>query len=161
MTRGSTDRATTIDVVTTANANEWVSHALGSFARAGYRSGGARRTVIEALGRHDCAVTALELEDDLRRRGTTVARASIYRALEQLEDLGLLHRLEIGQGRSSFERAEPSGLHHHHLVCERCGRVDPFADSGLERVISRVSEDASFRVREHDVVLRGLCPRCS
>jgi Fur family ferric uptake transcriptional regulator len=132
-----------------------------ALAGAGYRSGGARRAVVEALGRHNCAVTALELEDHLRRRGAAVGRASIYRALEQLEDLGLLHRLEMGQGRSSFERAEPSGAHHHHLVCERCGRVDPFADSGLERVISRVSADASFEVREHDVVLRGLCPRCS
>src|SRR5947208_17058990 len=101
----------------TVSADRWVDHALDALAEAGYRSGGARRAVIEALGRHDCAVTALELEDDLRRRDAAVARASIYRALEQLEELGLLHRLEIGQGRSSFERAEPSGLHHHHLVC--------------------------------------------
>jgi Fur family ferric uptake transcriptional regulator len=145
----------------TETASDWVGHAMASLSRAGYRSGGARRAVVEALGRHDCAVTALELEDDLRRRGSGVGRASIYRALEQLEALGLLQRLEIGQGRSSFERVEPSGLHHHHLVCERCGRVDPFADSGLERVISRVSEDASFDVREHEIVLRGLCPRCA
>jgi Fur family ferric uptake transcriptional regulator len=139
----------------------WTDHALASLKHAGYQRGAARRSVIEALARRDCAVTAQELEDDLRRRRHRVGRASIYRVLEQLEALRLVHRVDVGGGGASFERADPAGEHHHHLVCERCGRVAPFEDRGLERAISRLSNEASFNVREHEVVLRGLCPNCS
>jgi Fur family ferric uptake transcriptional regulator len=141
--------------------SNWEAHALAAFQRAGYQRGGARTAVIEALGRHDCAVTALELETDLQTAEAAVGRATIYRVLEQLEELHLVQRLEIDKGRASFERSDPGGEHHHHLVCERCGRVAPFSDPALERAIGRVSRGAGFDVRAHEVVLRGLCPRCS
>jgi len=140
---------------------EWVQDALCALHDAGYQKGGARQTVIEALAGHDCAVTALELEDDLRTREVAVARASIYRALDQLEALRLVHRVDVGRGRASYERAERDGEHHHHMVCDRCGRVTPFEDGRLERAIRRVSDGATFDVKEHEIVLRGLCPRCS
>ena len=67
-------------------------------AEAGYRRGGARTAVVEELARHDCAVTALDLDDELRRRKPAVGRASVYRALEQLEELGLVQRIEVCRG---------------------------------------------------------------
>jgi Fur family ferric uptake transcriptional regulator len=141
--------------------SEWVEDALAALHHEGYQKGGARHAVIEALAGYDCAVTALELEDDLRAREVAVARASIYRALDQLEALRLVHRVDVGRGRASYERAERSGEHHHHMVCDRCGRVTPFEDRSLERVIRRVSDGACFDVKEHEIVLRGLCPHCS
>jgi Fur family transcriptional regulator, ferric uptake regulator len=139
----------------------WAEHALAALQQAGYRRGGARTAVVEALARHDCAVTALELDDELRRRKPRVARASVYRALEQLEQLGLVQRLEVTRGTAGYERVEPGGHHHHHAICRHCGRMVPFEDGGLERAIDRVSEQVRFEVTDHDVVLRGLCERCS
>jgi Fur family ferric uptake transcriptional regulator len=54
----------------------------------------------------------------------------------------------------------PSGEHHHHLVCESCGRVEPFADGRLERALDRVGETVGFQVDAHDVLLRGACADC-
>lgn len=139
----------------------WAKHALSALGEAGYRRGGARTAVVEELARHDCAVTALELEDSLRRRRPAVGRASVYRALEQLEGLGLVQRLEVARGTASYERVEPGGEHHHHAICRRCGRMVPFEDPSLERAIARLSEEISFDVTGHDVVLRGRCERCS
>jgi Fur family ferric uptake transcriptional regulator len=155
------DRRSTIGPIAGRVDREWVEDALGALHDAGYQKGGARQAVIEALAGHHCAVTAMELEDDLRSREVAVARASIYRALDQLEALRLVHRLDVGRGRASYERAERGGEHHHHMVCDRCGRVTPFEDGSLERAIRRVSDGASFEVKEHEIVLRGLCPRCS
>jgi Fur family transcriptional regulator, ferric uptake regulator len=138
----------------------WAEHALSALAEAGYRRGGARRAVVEALARQDCAVTALEIDEDLRHRSPGVGRASVYRALEQLEQLGLVQRLEVARGTAGYERVEPSGHHHHHAICRHCGRVVPFEDPGLERAIDLVSGRVRFEVTEHDVVLRGLCERC-
>lgn len=139
----------------------WAEHALESLREAGHRRGGARTAVVEALARHGCAVTALELDDELRRRRPRVARASIYRALEQLEQLGLVQRIEVGGDAAGYERVAPDGHHHHHAICRECGRMVPFEDPSLEQAIGKLSESMDFDVTEHDVVLRGHCPRCA
>jgi len=139
----------------------WVEHALAALQDAGYRRGGARTVVVETLAGHDCAVTALGLDEELRRRKPAVGRASVYRTLDQLEELGLVQRFEASRGIASYERVNPSGHHHHHAICRRCGRMEAFEDRGLERSIARVSDQVAFEVAEHDVVLRGLCERCA
>lgn len=139
----------------------WAEHALAALQAAGYRRGGARTAVVEALAGHECAVTALDLDEELRRRKPAVARASVYRALEQLERLGLVQRIEVARGAAGYERVEPGGRHHHHAICRRCGRMVPFEDPSLERAIARLSDEISFDVTGHDVVLRGRCERCS
>jgi Fur family transcriptional regulator, ferric uptake regulator len=139
----------------------WEQHALEALGEAGYRRGGARTAVVEALARHDCAVTALELEDELRRGKLAVGRASVYRALELLEELGLVQRFEAARGIASYERVNLNGHHHHHAICRRCGRMEPFENRDLERAIEQVSGQVPFEVAEHDVVLRGLCERCA
>jgi len=145
----------------TRTDNGWADHALETLRAAGHRRGGARTAVVEALAGHDCAVTALDLDDELRRRQPPVGRASVYRALEQLEELGLVQRIEVCRGTAGYERIEPSGHHHHHAICRDCGRMVPFEDRSLEEAIGRLSESISFDVKEHDVVLRGTCERCS
>ena len=138
-------------------AADWNALALTTLRRAGFRAGGARLQVVELLGREPCAVTALEID----RRLEGVGRASVYRALEQLEMLGLIQRVEVGGEAAAYERRDPAGEHHHHLVCGRCGAVVPFADERLERAIESLSTGGEFRVESHEVVLRGSCGRCS
>jgi Fur family ferric uptake transcriptional regulator len=140
---------------------DWAEQARTALSGAGYRRGGARAAVIDALSEQDCAITALELEEKLRRRDEGVGRASIYRALEQLEQLGLLQRLEVCRGTAGYERVDPTGHHHHHAICRDCGRMVPFEDSSLERALEHVAGEMSFDVTEHDVVLRGRCDRCA
>jgi Fur family ferric uptake transcriptional regulator len=139
----------------------WAEHALEALADAGLRRGGARTAVVEALAGHDCAVTALDLDDELRRREPKVGRASVYRALEQLEALGLVQRIEVCRGTAGYERVDPTGHHHHHAICRDCGRMIPFEDKRLEQALSKVCNEMSFDVTEHDVVLRGVCDHCA
>jgi Fur family ferric uptake transcriptional regulator len=140
---------------------DWAQHALATLQEAGHRRGGARTAVVEALAAHECAVTALDLDDELARRSPRVARASVYRALEQLEQLGLVRRIEVARGVAGYERVDPTGHHHHHAICRDCGRMVPFEDRSLEQAIGKLSESMAFEVAEHDVVLRGRCERCS
>ena len=151
----------TVDPVGPNRDSAWVEHAIAALGNAGYQRGGARLAVIELLARQGCAMTAIEIDDRLRATDQGIGRASVYRTLEQLEELKLVHRLEMGRGMASYERIEPSGEHHHHVVCEQCGRVEPFEDPGLERAIGRLQGRVGFEVSEHEVVLRGRCPRCA
>jgi Fur family transcriptional regulator, ferric uptake regulator len=136
---------------------EWNEAAFDAFARAGFRSGGGRRKVIELLGRQGCALTALEIDSKL----PGVGRATVYRALEQLEELGLVQRIDLGGDAAGYERVDPTGHHHHHIVCERCGRVVAFEDERLEKAILALEKRADFDVSSHDVTLRGRCETCA
>jgi Fur family ferric uptake transcriptional regulator len=138
----------------------WADHAHSVLARAGLRRGGARERIIDLLGQEPCALSAVEIEDALRAEGGRIGRASIYRVLELLVEHGLVERVTVGHGLSRFERLLPSGEHHHHLVCEHCGRLVAFDDPGLERAIDQVSERLGIRVEHHEVVLRGACEEC-
>jgi Fur family transcriptional regulator, ferric uptake regulator len=135
---------------------DWAENAMRRLDEAGYRSGAARREVIELLATERCAVTALEID----RRLDSVGRASVYRTLEQLDRLHLVQQVSIGGDAAGYERVDPD-LHHHHLVCERCGRLSPFVSEALEQAIERVSREADFEVAAHDVVLRGTCTTCA
>lgn len=138
----------------------WSDHATDQLAAAGFRTGGARRAVVDALAMQDCALSAFELEDAVGRGDRKVGRASVYRILEELERLKLITRVEVGDGVTRFELVDPAGDHHHHFVCENCGDLKPFHDSELERVIARVAKRLKFDVGEHDITLRGACARC-
>lgn len=145
----------------TTEAQEWVERALASLADAGYRRGGARRELINLMGAQRCALSALELEAALAADGRRVSRASIYRILEELEQVHVVQRVEIGAGMSRYEPVRSGHGHHHHLVCDRCGRLEPFSDEGLEVAIERLSERVPLEVSEHEVVLRGACSACA
>lgn len=145
----------------TTDAREWVERALASLADAGYRRGGARRELINLMGEQQCALSALELEAALAAGGRRVSRASIYRILEELEQVHVVQRVDIGAGMSRYEPVRRGHGHHHHLVCDRCGRLEPFADEALERAIERLSERVPLDVSEHEVVLRGACSACA
>jgi Fur family transcriptional regulator, ferric uptake regulator len=140
---------------------EWAEHAREVLQRAGHHRGAARERLIELFAWEGCALSAQQIEDALRKGDEPpVGRASIYRALELLSDQQLITRLDVGDGVARYERAEPDGEHHHHLVCDHCGRLVAFDDPGLEREIDRVSERLGMRINQHDVLLRGACPDC-
>ncbi len=140
---------------------DWTKYALVRLREEGFRRGGARTAVIEALAGHDCAVTALELDEELRHADPPRGRASVYRALEQLEQLGLVQRIEISRGTAGYERVQPGGEHHHHAICRDCGRMIRFEDRSLELAIEQVAERMDFESAEHEIVIRGLCERCT
>jgi Fur family transcriptional regulator, ferric uptake regulator len=141
--------------------SDWTAHTIEALDRAGYRSGGARRAVIELLGRQDCCLSAQEIFDGLRAQSRPVGIASVYRVLELLGERGFVQRIDVGAGMARFEPVHRSGEHHHHLVCEDCGKVEAFADEGLERALQKVEGRTGYSVGGHDVVLRGACADCS
>lgn len=134
--------------------DRWLAHAQELVSGAGLRSGAARTAVIELLAREgQCLLSAQDITDRLRAQRAGSA-ASVYRVLDELFELGLLHRLNGRDGVARFEIADPQ-RHHHHFVDERTGDVEAFSDEKLEQAIGAVAERLGVDLSGHDVVLRG------
>lgn len=140
----------------TEQSTPWAEYALGRLTEAGYRSGGSRRKVVELLGEQSCAITALDLDGRLEG----VGRATVYRALEQMEELDLVQKIDVGGDSFGYEKVDPEGHHHHHAVCTDCGKVVPFEDSALEEVIHEMPKPKGFSIQSHDITLKGTCENC-
>ena len=138
----------------------WSAAALDNLQAKGVRNGGARRGVIEHLGDQSCCRSAQEIFDGIRADGRPVGIASVYRALDQLVDLQLVQRVELGDGIARFEPSHIDGERHHHLVCDACGKVEPFSDPSLERALDDVARRLDYDMRAHEVVLHGQCDDC-
>jgi Fur family transcriptional regulator, ferric uptake regulator len=140
--------------------DRWLERAEQRLAGAGLRAGAARTAVVELLAREgQCLLSAQELTDHLRAQGVGSA-ASVYRVLDELFELGLLHRLDGRDGVARYEIADPE-RHHHHVVDERSGEVQPFTDERLEEAIAAVGDRLGMRLTSHEVILRGVPDRTS
>ena len=126
---------------------------------AGLRRGGARRAVVEFLEHQACCRSAQEIRDGIVSAGGTVGVASVYRTLDTLADLRLVQRVDVGDGIARFEPFGSEDEHHHHLVCDECGRVEPFTDAPLEQALERAAGRLGYAMH-HEVVLRGVCGDC-
>jgi Fur family ferric uptake transcriptional regulator len=138
----------------------WSADALASLHERGFRSGGARRAIIEFLGRQPCCLSATEIFEALRAEGARVGIASVYRVLDLLTRQLLVQRVEVGGGHVRYEPVYRDGDHHHHVVCDECGKVEAFSDRKLEGAIREVEGRVGYAIATHEVVLHGECGDC-
>ncbi|MGH2923732.1 MAG: Fur family transcriptional regulator [Solirubrobacterales bacterium] len=142
-------------------ASEWADTASEALSDAGHRAGGARGAVVELLAQQSCCLSAQEITERLRGSGTKVGLASVYRALDLLHEMTLVQRVDLGDGGARYEPIRPGGDHHHHAVCDRCGRVTAFEDERLETDLERLGRRLKHSIRAHELVIHGACRRCA
>lgn len=131
---------------------------VGAFEGAGYRLTAPRRALASLIAGREGHFTADELLVASRRGRLGLGRATIFRSLDLLANLGVVERLDLLSGEHAFVACEPA--HHHHVVCSSCGRSAGVADLGLDRVAEAVGRATGFRVDTHRLELFGLCPSC-
>jgi Fur family transcriptional regulator, ferric uptake regulator len=136
------------------NASEIVS----AFETAGYRLTGPRRALASLIAGQARHFTADDLLGESRRRRLGVTRATIFRSLDVLAELGVVERLDLPSGEHAFVACEPA--HHHHVVCSSCGRSTGVADPGIERIADAIGRETGYRIDAHRLELFGLCPAC-
>lgn len=131
---------------------------VSALDRAGYRLTEPRRSLAALIADQEGHFTAATLVEAARERRLGVGRATVFRTLEVLEELGAVERLDLPSGEHAYVGCEPA--HHHHVVCSGCGRTDEIEDAGLRRVVADIARSTGYRVDEHRLELFGLCPAC-
>ena len=127
-------------------------------AAAGERVTRQRLLVADALASHGLRITAQGLYDRLRRREPRIGRATVFRTLEALVAAGVARRLEQDGHVYGYVACRPE--HHHHLACDRCGRVEEIEEGYITPVAERVAADLGFTIDDARLDFYGLCAAC-
>jgi len=100
-----------------------------------------------------------EIHRRLRAKKKEVGLATIYRTLNLLVRSGLVTAVDLGEGHSHFE-PEWSDTAHGHLICLACGRVQEFAQAGIQEAVKRIGEDEGYRLDKFSLQVFGFCRDC-
>ena len=107
-------------------------------------------------------LSAEDVHDLLRDKRAEIGLATVYRTLELLSDLGILQKMEFGDGCSRYEvnDTDPTRHHHHHMICTKCGKVEEFDEDLLESLEAAIYRKAGFKTTDHQVKFFGVCREC-
>ena len=105
-------------------------------------------------------LTADDVYQMLLSENIDIGLATVYRALTQFEQAGLLERSHFESGKAVYEKKD--GPHHDHLVCIQCGHVEEFYDEEIERRQKKIAKDRGFAIHEHALNIFADCidPKC-
>lgn len=101
--------------------------------------------------------SAEDIYKSLLKSNEDIGLATVYRVLTQFEAAGLVTRHHFENGMAVFELNQ--GMHHDHIVCLDCGRVEEFMDAGIEDRQTAVAGKMGFEIRDHSLILYGHCRR--
>jgi len=117
--------------------------------------------VLGALAHAEGPLSAYDILDRLRDDGLR-APLQVYRALDKLTERGLAHRLEslnafVCCADADCHRTGSSAF----AICERCGKVEEFAEPAIEKRLQSWSKGTGFVPARMTIELRGLCAGCA
>jgi len=116
----------------------------------------ADRLVELAASGQDFSVE--QLWHDLQKIDPSFGRATVFRAVEMLVDLGLLNRIEFSDGSHTYRACGDN--HHHHLTCTKCHRIVDVDVCVPEAQLADIGQRNDFEIAGHSLVLYGLCADC-
>ncbi len=123
-------------------------------AASGRRLTTPRKAVLDALGRAGGPLTIEEIWEAV----PDVGRATVFRTVKLLLELGLICRVVLENGSVRYVPATPD--HHHHFICSGCGAVEEFQHPPIDEAIRTLAESAGFELSGHAVELYGRCRHC-
>jgi Fur family transcriptional regulator, peroxide stress response regulator len=116
-----------------------------------------RRVILETMVLRDDHPTAEQICEAVRARVPEISRATVYRALESLVQLGAIGR---AHHLGSATRFDSNISHHHHMVCVRCNRVIDLEDTRLNNLPLPDETRTGFRTTDYSIHFTGLCAEC-
>lgn len=118
--------------------------------KSGFKLTKPRERVIDILNKTTYPLTLNEIHSKIDKVDFT----SVYRNIKLFKSLDLINEVLYGDKTPRYEMKEKA--HRHHVICERCGKLKK-VDICL---IDSVEKNTGFKILEHSVVMKGICPEC-
>lgn len=119
-----------------------------------------REMILETiLTKENWHFTAEELFSAVRKKDKDIGMATIYRTLELMQNLNIVHVLDFNDDSRKYE-IYLEETHHHHLICKNCGKLIEFSDQDINYFESELEEKYGFEITEHKLRFYGYCNKC-
>lgn len=118
-----------------------------------------RQRVLELIWEDHEPVKAYDILDTLKQSKSSSAPPTVYRALDFLQDEGLVHKIEslnayIGCGN-------PRNTHKgQFFICHDCGFVAELDDDEIRRLFQKKAKRFGFEINDEIVEIKGYCQEC-
>ena len=132
---------------------------ISKLSEQGYRLTPQRMLVLSAIANSDNHISAEEIYAQVIAKYSHVNISTIYRNLELLKRLGLVTETDLGGGRVRYHPADKG--HHHHLVCQECGKIIDLDESVLTSLKSRLLREYKFNADLRHLAIFGRCANCN
>ena len=124
----------------------------------GYRMTPQRMMIVEAIHSVDQHISAEEIFEKVKEKYPFANISTVYRTLELLKLHDLVNEIDLGDGRIRYHPSEKG--HHHHLVCNKCGKIIDLPESTLFPLIETLEHDYKFRADIKHLAVFGICSDC-
>ncbi len=118
-----------------------------------------RFLIYQELSSSEVPLSPRELYESLKRKKRKVGLTSIYRSLNLFESLGMVFK--ISKGSSIKYKSCELKNHHHHIICQSCGKVMEFECYDLTEWSKWIAESTGYKVTDHQIQFLGFCKNCS
>lgn len=112
---------------------------------------------LESVNKLRNHATADEIYDVIVKEHPTVSRATVYRNLNRLSEMGTIRKLELPGRADRFDhRCED----HYHIRCETCGNVFDVDMDCITDLGKHIKDTHGFQFIRYDIIFKGICPKC-
>lgn len=125
---------------------------------AGFKATPGRIAFLELVYK---ARKPLSIQDVLvKLKKHAIDQATIYRIVDALQGKGIIQYVNMEHGHAHFELVSP--LHHHHAICESCGKVVDISKCNIKHLEDEVLKVSNFKnLNRHSLEFFGLCKSCA
>jgi Fur family ferric uptake transcriptional regulator len=124
---------------------------------AGYKITPPRLAVLQVIEQNGEHLNTSEILQRAQAIYPAVGRATVYRTLELLTQLGIVRPIYLGENGPTYIWAEGG---HHHLVCSACGKVVDFQQCIADQMVQELTDRFGFAIESHLLEFYGLCKNC-
>ncbi len=96
--------------------------------------------------------------DDLLRQSRGVGRATAFRTMRLLAEIGVVCRVLLEDGSLHYRLSRRG--HHHHLVCVACGTVQDLDECAVSDLVRELARASDYQIEGHWLEFYGRCGRC-
>lgn len=132
------------------------------FAKNGYHFTEQRKFICkELLKSKKDYMSCSEIYEYLKTKNSSLSLATVYRAVDSLEKMGLLKKTIIENKIIKYKICfDCEKKVYSHLICEECGKIIQFESECLENLIQDIVEDGNFSIKNQIINFNGLCAEC-
>ena len=116
-----------------------------------------RMVVLETVNILQNHATANEVYDKIAESHPTISRATVYRNLNLLAESGDIKKIEVPDGADCFDHRL---FQHYHIKCSSCHKVFDVEMKYIENLEASIENYNGFEFSCHDIMFKGICPKC-